>query len=296
MERFTTRKFLKYAIKGGIAIGTVATRAALGESGLAYAGSMSEVREQVLHQIIEIPYVPAKGQVMSLPWCPLDASLEGSVATGLNEGGPWDKYDALDREINENRARSIYWPQQGGFASTRDWLTYVALGSLLKNNYATRKSDGQCMDAVAGSFFGPAISGPISILGIDFTEWERKVIAANRWAGLARDPLNINDRQDIINRVNSGECVVAEVEPSWWAVIRDIQSNGTLVFTRYLRATKFGYEVGLQTEYRTFAQLRNAGVKVLYDNGIAEPDFEGSFVTVNRQIGGLILGTHQLIG
>ncbi|OGE27995.1 hypothetical protein A2867_03635 [Candidatus Daviesbacteria bacterium RIFCSPHIGHO2_01_FULL_40_11] len=237
------------------------------------------------YQIVPMEYERSLGWHRSYPWLPVDGRVEGEEATGFNEGGPWDKYDALDRILNGRRARSVYWQP------TRDWLISVAYLALLENNGANSAWSGYCMDAAAAAFFAPRIEGPISVLGIDFTERDRLVIATMRWGGLAREMVDTSDIEDIKTRVENSEAVVVNHSTvpgqDWWGLVREVQGN-SVVITRILKWDKDG----LQTEYRHYSQLR--GAYSLQENR-PQPGFEGNFAVVDRTVGGLIVGTHQLV-
>ncbi len=234
-------------------------------------------------QVVSAGYELSRGLHRSYPWLPADGTVEGEAATGLNAGGPWDKYDALDRIINGDNARSAWW------RPTRDWLIEAAFKALKKSNWADKGWTGYCMDAGAAAFFAPRIEGPIDIAGIHFTLRDRLVIATMRWSGLARDPIDPNNAADITNRVNSGQCVVVNNSivsgQEWWGVVREgVHSDGTVVSTRYLR---WGEEDGLKTESRQISELR--GAKVLHEDRPEPGDFEGNFAVVDRPLGNLIL-------
>lgn len=229
-------------------------------------------------------YERSLGRHRSYPWLPIDGGVEGEEATGFNEGGPWDKYDALDRIINGRRARSVYWQP------TRDWLISVAYMALLENNGANSAWSGYCMDAAAASFFAPRIEGSKNVLDIEFTERDRMVIATMRWSGLGRQWVDLSSIGDIKTRVENGEVVVVNHSPTptqdWWGLVREVQGNNVII-TRALKWDK----KGLQTEVRHYSQLYGA---YSLDPERAEPGFEGNYAVVDRQVGGLIVGTHQL--
>lgn len=247
-------------------------------------------------QISPIEYEYSLGIHRSYPWLPLDASVEGGEATGLNEGGPWDKYDAVDQAINGSRARSIYWPKLGGFASTREWLSFVAHNALHEdgeNAYYVRRSwGGYCSAAGAASYFAPPVEGSIEIAGIEFAERERLVVATMRWAGLFREVLDLSDIEEVRRRIANREPVLVDNSDTpgqeWWGLARKISTDGTVTITRFIKWN----EGGLQTKYKHISQL--GGAYVAYPDK-PQPRYEGSFAVVDRSIGGLILGTHQLV-
>ena len=257
--------------------------AAIGGASLFLRSDRGVAEEQ--HQIVPVEYERSLGWHRSYPWLPVDGAVEGEEATGFNEGGPWDKYDTLDRILNGRRARSIYWQP------TRDWLISVAYLALLENNGANSAWSGYCMDAAAAAFFAPRIEGPISVLGVDFTERDRLVIATMRWGGLARDGVDTSNIEDIKTRVENGEAVVVNhstiAGQDWWGLVREVQGN-SVVITRILKWDKDG----LQTEYRHYSQLHGA---YSLQEDRPQPGFEGNFAVVDRRVGGLIVGTHQLL-
>lgn len=236
-------------------------------------------------QIVPVEYQRGYGLTDSDPWLPSNPNLEGAEATGRNEAGPWDKYDALDRIINGERARSVYWKP------TRLWLDDAAKADLDKGEDAA--ASGFCLDAGSATYFGPPINGPITVEGIEFSEWDRLVIKTMRYSGFKR---NLIPKEEIAVRVANNEPVIVDYSENfrqeWWGLVREVQEDGTLVITRYLKYAdlKDGHG-GVITITRTYDDVVKA--KVLVEE-VQEPGFEGNMMIVDRSVGGVILGTHRL--
>lgn len=245
-------------------------------------------------RIVPVEYERSLGRHKSFPWLPLDGSIEGDEATGFNKGGPWDKYDALDRALNGYRARSVYW------RPTRDWLIDVAWHALYDGGYQNylniRSWSGYCMDAGAASYFAPKIEGPITVIvgnqKFEFSESDRQVIGTMRWGGLARRSLDPGSKE-FADRVDNGEAVVVNHSGysymDWWGYGKKRKPNGKLDIVR----SRVWTQAGLLVEIEKYPEeLWGA---YLLDDSQPQPGYEGNFAVVDRQVGGLILGTHQLI-
>lgn len=244
------------------------------------------------YKIVPVEYERSLGHHLSYPWLPADGSIEGEEATGFNEGGPWNEYDALDRVLNGYRARSAYW------RPTRDWLVDVAWHALHDKGeeyYERVKSwTGYCMDAAAASYFAPKIEGSISVTVNDqqftFNQDDRQVVATKRWGGLARTPLSPGSRE-FTERVINGEPVVVNhggPGADWWGLATAIESDGSVRVAR----SRTWQETGLVEIHRYPSELK--GAYLLHEDR-PEPYYEGNFVVVDRLVGGLIIGTHQLV-
>lgn len=278
-----------------------ALKAALVAGGSLFLPNLVEAEQ---YQIVPVEYERSLGVDRSFPWL---GARKGIKAAGLEEGGPWDKYDELDQKINGYRARSVYWPKMGGPASTREWLTNVLYQAIQDQvSKDVKQGDnpdtaeviargwiGYCLDGAAASYFAPHIEGSISVLGIEFTDWDRSVIATMRWGGLAREQLDpLNNPEEVARRIKNGEAVGVNRSDiptqDWWGLARDIKDDGIVVITN---TSDLG-ESGLQTLEKPVSQLRQA--VVLHEDS-SQPGYEGNFAVVDRQVGGLIVGTHQLV-
>lgn len=241
----------------------------------------------------------------SFPFLPPDSRVGGLINTGLNEGGAADKYDAIDRAINGDMARCVYWPKMGGPASTREWLKQTGEAGLVREDEYNRegilvrksnwRSHGYCQDAIAASKYSPKIVGPIVIDGIEVSEWERQAIATWRYAGMARDPefTNIDNRviEWVQNELAQGSGIAANYsaieDEDWWALVVRVNDDGTFLLTKN---TNYGGKFLNQGNYdphgiRAVAKLNPERW---------QQNREGQFKIIDREIGGLILGTHRL--
>ena len=255
---------------------------------LAPLATVFSAKREKQAQIIPVEYEPSRGQE-SFYWLPQDRVVAGDEATGLYKGGPWDKYDALDRFINGYMARSAYW------RPTRDWLIDAAISAFLRDEAKgiDTNATGYCMDGAAASFFAPKISGSVEYEGINFTEEDRRVIATLRYGGLKREQVNFKDLDELEARIENGEAVVVNYSPyenqDWWGLATKVDRNGIVTIARTLN---WG-ETGLKIIYRDHTSLLGS---YSLNEDRAEPGFEGNFVVVDRRVGGLIVGTHQFIG
>lgn len=247
-----------------------------------------EVTKTIEAQIAPVEYERSLGRDRSFPWL---GKRKGIVAAGLDEGGPWDKYDELDCIINGRRARSVYWPKMGGPSSTREWLTQILDNAITSE--AGIAWTGYCLDAAAASYFAPRIKGPVKIKGIEFSVWDISVVDTMRFGGLARKTLDLGDTEQIRRRIQEGEAVLLDHSDTgtqnWWGLGREIQDDETVVITRSSDLE----EDGLQTVYKNIAELR--GAKLLTTDQKPESGYEGNFAVVDRLVGGLIVGTHRLV-
>lgn len=220
---------------------------------------------------------PARGE-QGLPWGSAD-----EIVRGLWDSA-FDKYDALDRFVNGRRARSSYWK------STKDWLKEVCKKALLETG--SPAWTGFCRDAAAGMWFAPVIRGDLPVAGITFSEEERQKIATFSYGGLLRYPEYSScgeSAAEIEEWIRDGWCVAVNRSPvpyqDWWGVVTGIDKAGRWIVSR----PTTGRESGLQKESKYPYQLWNAAV--LQTTDTPHPGFEGNFVVINRDVGGLIIGT-----
>jgi hypothetical protein len=233
-------------------------------------------RLQTRYTIIDAPYNPAHGMV-GLPW----GSAE-EISDGVWDP-TFDKYDALDQEINGLRARSIYWK------STKDWLKPLYKANFEKDG----PSSGSCQDSAASSWFGPVIGGPITILGIDFEEDERLKTEALSFGGLYRArefPSVLPYLKDITEEHQSDSCVLVNrtFGTDWWGVVTDIDRD-LLTISRPTQ----GGEKGVQLEPRKASTLHN--VAIIKTTDLTHPNRGGNRAVVDGDVGGLIIGTRWLV-
>lgn len=246
--------------------------------------------------IVDADYQKGAGS-QSFPWAPGSPRAEGVLATGVYEGGPADKYDSLDEAINGARARYLYWRQTGyKYSSTRGFIEAAATKDLNSTNWS---SHGLCLDAAAASFFCPWIEGPITVAGVEFNESDRKVIATWRYAGMYRyidyrAPITAAVLDEMRQRVRNDECVAAEWQNNsalgdWWALVKEVQGENVIM----VRHAKWS-EIETKEPIIVVRRFNQLGAVVALDPTQAHPNREGNFTTINRQIGGLAIGTHQI--
>lgn len=235
------------------------------------------------YSIVPLEYEPAYGR-QSLPW--------GSAQEIVN--GEWDsafdKYDATDIFINGWRARSAYWKP------TKVWME-EQWGRILRES-THRPSTGACQDAAVSSWFAPVIEGDIEIpqTGIKFTEIERRRIGALSFGGLYRYP-EFERTRDAVSDLqwyyNEGHCVVVNrslaANQDWWGVVVGFEGNNFVVSIPAISPQ----ERGEQIEVRTPQSLHNAAV--IQSTEYPHPERYGNFNIIDRNIGGLIIVTRQLV-
>lgn len=253
---------------------------------------------EILSRIKGVPYQISAGRHRSWPWnqwsveSEVEREPQGPVeieATGLQEGGPWDKYDALDKLIYGGLARSAYWKP------TRVWLTENRDRVLTNDNKSWL---GHCRPAVIGSWFGPQVEGDIDVEGVHFSEMERMQIGGMMYGGFWRDPvyteITLGVVKELQARVARWECVVLNATPEqgrqWYEVMTGVEGEN-IVTTRFLRWKERFEANQLKKESRHFSQFKSAEV-VHYEKPY--PGEEGNFQVVNRVIGGLILGIYKI--
>lgn len=248
--------------------------------------------------VVPIPFEMSRGRHRSYPWLPASTLPEGDWATGLHEGGPWDQYDAVDRYLNGDNARSIYWPKLGGFPSTREWLTSVAANTLDGTNAGWA---GYCTAAESAAYFSPKIEGDLPVAGGTFDEWSRLAVSTMRHSGFLRDPyyttVDENSLWDLKNRVNNGEPVVVNFSPKpgeeWWGLATDVDGD-TWTLTIFTKWGQNGLITKVMDTYSNLDGSKIRGGAVLHSES-PHPGYEGNFAVVDRIVGGVILGTHALI-
>lgn len=227
----------------------------------------------------------------SFPWNPLDERIGGIIATGRNPGGAFDKYDALDRIINGPQARSSYW------ISTSQWDAQIAQEVVNEGNFFQA---GFCLPAATAGLLSPKIEGGIEILGIPFDEFERKQIATMYYGGMPREPFYTEVTSEVVGYVRDvlypqGLPVVANYYPSrdqdWWGAVSAISDSGEFLITRPITSPQNSREWN-RAYYNPYG-LRQIAI---LNSGTPQPDEKGLFEFIDKKVGGLIIGTHQLVG
>ncbi len=226
--------------------------------------------------IIEAQYEPAKGN-QGLPW-----GSAAEIVDGVWDGA-FDKYDGVDQAWNGSKARSVYWK------STKVWMKEVCRGALRTGSPGWT---GFCEDAAVSSWFTPVIGGPITVSGITFSEPERQKIGTFYFAGLRRNPefsSVTGNVAEIVSYQRRGDCISVNRTPvsgeDWFGVITGIQPNGDFDISRPTGAG----ERGAQLETRVPSTLKEA--RVFTDVNTPQPGREGNFSIIDRDMGGLIIGT-----
>lgn len=243
------------------------------------------------------------GGNQSFPWNPLDERVDGLVSTGRNPGGAFDKADQIEQLIYGEKARSLWWKP------LRQWDAEIAEAVVIKEDVYDDKGNlivranwrqaGFCAYGASASILSSRISGPISILGIELNEFERKQIATMFFGGILRDPVFTRITADVIGVVRDdyfpkGVPIIVNYTPipyeDWWGSLSGIAVNGDFIITRPMNH-KDGDGALIKTSYNP-SSLKQIAV---LNPGQVQLGEEGAAVFIDPVVAGLVMGNLRIV-
>lgn len=241
-------------------------------------------------QIIPKEYTPGRGK-QSFPWIPVSIAREEEVATSLEAGGAIEYYDGVDISLNGSNS----------LASRNGEYTRLVLRRHFDQGLRSRELNpdwsGHCYGASSASWECPIIEGSINIAGFEIPALQRMQLASWYYSAMRYDEWSsIND--EVIAEIEDehfakGEGIGCNHTPEygqeWWGTLIEVRSKGKEWILRDFRRWRRGDETLPPLDPHSLTSAR-----IFHYDG-PHPGKENDFYYLNRQVLGVIIGTHQLV-